>query len=392
MVLTKEMIHDPGKLYIHVPTPGDHYSSATGSAVMTIIYELSRKHEDHGGRTQIIVGRSTRHDYSAGDCVEADFSRPENKYEKLTDVILGKIGLGRIFGTAIYRPATEVIAPEFNGPIFLHNSPVAVELFRKSHKRSLVCLYAHNSLFRTYIKKEVEKVVASADFIICVSAFIADGLRARLGKDTEKIKVIHSGVDLERFKPASPRGSGEVPVILFVGRVAPEKGVDLLLRAARKIYGKNRRFKIRIVGSRGFSALDPLSGYEKRLRRIAWPIREIVEFQPFVGRDKILDEYRAASVFCVPSNWGEPLSLAVLEGLACGLPAVVSCRGGLPEAAGDAALYFEPPDIGRLADHLAYLVDDKLARESLGLKARSRAEMFSWDRQYLALRDAISGE
>src|SRR5919204_6515087 len=55
-------------LYIHIPTPGDHYSAATGSATMTVIYEISREHARDGGQTRVIVGRGTRHDYPVGVC------------------------------------------------------------------------------------------------------------------------------------------------------------------------------------------------------------------------------------------------------------------------------------------------------------------------------------
>ena len=52
--------------FIHLPTPGDHYSPATGSAIMTIIHEMARHHAARGGDTTVIVGDGTRHDYTEG--------------------------------------------------------------------------------------------------------------------------------------------------------------------------------------------------------------------------------------------------------------------------------------------------------------------------------------
>src|SRR5690349_21441465 len=111
--------------FIHIPTPGDHYSPATGSAIPTIIYEISRWHDRAGGTTHILVGKGTRHDYPIGECVEVDFTAPPGKPQKAMDAILGKLGVGRPFGAAAYRPASKAIPQHFDGPIFLHNSPVA---------------------------------------------------------------------------------------------------------------------------------------------------------------------------------------------------------------------------------------------------------------------------
>jgi glycosyltransferase involved in cell wall biosynthesis len=143
------------------------------------------------------------------------------------------------------------------------------------------------------------------------------------------------------------------------------------------------------VGSRGFSATDPLSSYELRLRDLAEPIAEAVEFQPFVDRRAVIEEYGRASIFCAPSNWDEPCSLTVPEALACGLPTIAARRGGIPEVGGDAVLYFRPPSVDEFAERLAYLIDDEAARAEWGRRAREHAISLSWSRQYQKLRAAL---
>src|SRR5438067_3117629 len=107
-------MRDPSRLYVHLPTPGDHYSPSTGSAVMTAIYELSREHEAAGGTSRIIVGRGTRHDYPVGEAVEVEFSRGlPRRRETLADAALGAVGLSRRFMTAAYEPALVAIEPTF---------------------------------------------------------------------------------------------------------------------------------------------------------------------------------------------------------------------------------------------------------------------------------------
>jgi glycosyltransferase involved in cell wall biosynthesis len=378
------------RLYVHIPTPGDHYSPSTGSATMTVIYELSREHRAAGGETRIVVGRGTRHDYPVSDCVEVDFHGLPTKRQKLTDAVLGRLGRTRRFVAAAYEPAVEAIESDFDGPVLVHNSPGALRVFKERRPGARSGLYVHNTLFRTFGPHELQRTIAGTDFVVCVSNFLAEDLLLRLGRPYEKLSVVPNGVDLARFRAVSPREDREEPVVLFVGRVIPQKGPDILIRAAQKLFGAKRRFRVRIVGSSGFSAADPLSSYERHLRKLAEPIREAVDFQPFVDREKIIGEYGRSSIFCAPSNCDEGHSLTVPEALACGLPTIAARRGGIPEAGGDAVLYFRPPSIDELADQLAYLIDEPSARAEWGRRARERAEVaLGWDKQYEKLRVAM---
>ncbi|MGH7214702.1 MAG: glycosyltransferase family 4 protein, partial [Tepidisphaeraceae bacterium] len=369
----------PLPTFAHVPTPGDHYSPATGSAAITVLHELTRRHELAGGRTELVVGRGTQGGYTLGRRVEYAFSPLPNRRRKLVDVGLGRIGMRRPFETALYAPASAALDERFDGAVFLHNAPGAVRLFKKERPAAQVCLYAHNQLFNTYGRAEVRRTVDAADRVICVSEFIASELASRLGRASDKVRVVHNGVDADRFRPDPlKRGADGIPVILFVGRVYEAKGPHLLLEAARKIYDpRKRRFKVRVVGSNGFADYLPLSAYEQELRKIAAPMGETVEFQKFLDRARIVDEYQSASIFCAPANWDDPCPLTVLEGIGCGLPSVVSRRGGIPEIGADAVLYFKPPNVDELAERLAYLVDDESAREAWGHRARARAEVMT---------------
>jgi glycosyltransferase involved in cell wall biosynthesis len=378
------------RAFAHVPTLGDHYSPATGSAVMTIIYQLARQHDERRGRTCVVVSRGTRHDYDVGHCVEVEPSYLQSKWQKGMDACIGRLGFGRPLGARTYRHASEGIARDFAGSIFIHNNPVAIRMFKDRHPHAQVCLWAHNRLFDTYSRHEVRRVEAACDRLICVSEYIAGDLIQRLGRESKKIRVVHNGVDIDRFQPADALGDGGPPIILFVGRVQPVKGVDLLVQSALALAAKGRSFRVRIVGSSGFCATDPLTPHEQRLREMAFPLGDRITFVPFVDRIRIAAEYRKASIFCVPARWDEPFGMTTLEGMACGLPTVVAERGGIREAAGDAALYFRPPDTDALARHLDLLLCDEAVRRDWAGKARRRAEEFSWARQYEVLLAATA--
>ena len=377
-------------LYVHVPTPGDHYSPATGSATMTVIYELSRQHRAANGQTRIVVGSETRHDYGVGQCVEVDFDGLPTRRERMVDVVLGGAGLARRFTSAAYSPALDGIDPSFGGPVIVHNAPGSLPLLAEHRPSAALVLYAHNTLFRTYGRRELRRVVARATALVCVSEFLADNLTSRLGSMQANVVVVRNGVDLDRFRPRDTAPDDGVPVVLFVGRVIPEKGPDILIRAARTLLAGERRFRVRIVGSRGFSATDPLSPYEQGLRRLAAGTRgDAIEFAPFVDRSRIVEEYARADILVVPSNWDDPCPLTVPEALACGTPTIASRRGGIPEVGGEAVLYFTPPRAEELAERLAYLLDEPSARVEWGRRAREHALTLAWGPQYEKLRRAL---
>jgi glycosyltransferase involved in cell wall biosynthesis len=315
-------------------------------------------------------------------------ARPSPR-RKLLDAALGRLALPRLNERALYRPALEAIEPDFDGSILIFNAPGAVSGIKKLRPRATVCLYAVNALFRTYTGAETRRMAGSADRIICCSQFIADDINKRLAAPSPKVRVVHNGVDTVRFVPPPPASRDGVPTILFIGRVVPEKGPDLLLKAAALLHGNAPPFKVRLVGSKNFALISDLSPYERELRAIAEPIQQIVEFQPSISRDKLLGEYQAASIFCAPSNWDDPFPLTILEAMATGLPVVASRRGGIPEGGADAILYFTPPNVEELAESLAVFLKDSQTRAQWGERARARAQVFDWQNQYQTLQEAL---
>ncbi len=370
---------------IHLPTPGDHYSAKTGSAVSTLIYEYNRWHAAAGHQSEIIVGRNTMHDYTVGVCRLVDLVPQPTKAQRALDVALGRAGLRRRWTRAVSMPLVNAIPTDTTAAIVVHNQPVILEDIRKRAPGSRIVLYCLNELFAHYSDAEVRRVVQHADRIICVSQFTADCLNKRLAPNRRIAVGIVNGVDTVRFCPVATKGEPTEPTILFVARIVPEKGADLLLRAAQELVNRGRKFHIRIVGSSNFNAADPLTQYEEELRGLAAPIQQMVTFVPFRDRESILQEYRAAHIFCAPSNWDEPCSLTVPEAIACGLPTVASRRGGIPEVGLDSVLYFDPPDVIGLADQLDHLLVDINHRRYLSSKARARAEEIRWENQYAKL-------
>ena len=160
--------------FIHIPTPGNHYSPRTGSAISTIIYEITRQHEQTGGQTKVIVGAGTYSGYEVGDRVEVKYGSSLAEWQRVADIAGAKVGVGRQFSKMLYSHANAAIPRNFNGAIFVHNSPNALPMLRRDHSEAQICLWANNKLFRTHSKTEIKRIAESADTFICCSQFIAN--------------------------------------------------------------------------------------------------------------------------------------------------------------------------------------------------------------------------
>ena len=159
---------------------------------------------------------------------------------------------------------------------------------------------------------------------------------------------------------------------LFVGRLSPEKGVDVLLAAARRV----PELPVRIVGDGPQRA--PI---EDEVRRGGL---SNVELMGAVPMDRVFDLMRRARVLVVPSQWHEPFGNVVAEAFACGLPVIVSDLGALPELVPpEVGRVIGASDVGALADALrwAHGATDELA--AMGRAARARyLEAFTVERAY----------
>ena len=359
---------------------------------MTVIYELARVHAAAGGETTVVLRRGAvdgYEPYGVGRVVEVELGDHPYGRAKHLDVLLGAAGAGRRAVRSAYAAAAGAVPRDLEGMVIVHNAPGAIPSLAAALDDVPVCLYAHNTLFRTYSRREARGVVDAAHRILCVSDFLADDLRQKLGRDDERIRTVRNGVDGDTFSPAERRAD-RLPVVLFVGRVIPDKGADLLARAAVELAARGAEFRLRIIGSSGFSADDPVSQYEREVRKLTAPLGDRVEYLPFQERSRVPSLYRDADIFCMPSNCDEAMGLSLLEALASGVACVVARRGGIPEAAGDAALYFQPPDHTELAAAIDQLLANPDECRRRGKLARQRGEELRWASSYAELEAALS--
>jgi 1,2-diacylglycerol 3-alpha-glucosyltransferase len=218
--------------------------------------------------------------------------------------------------------------------------------------------------------------------IITVSHFLKTELIKRYFVEADKIQVIYNGVDLERFTPhidgVSIRkryGLGDRPAILYLGRLAPYKGVQFLIEAIPEVLRELPGAKFLIGGGARYDTVD-IGGLIKRLK-----IGKSVVFTGYVSDQDVGRLYAACDVFCYPSLW-EGFGLEPAEAQACGKPVVAFDNCALPEVVKDGrtGLLVQPRRVEALAEALISLLHDKERRIRMGHDARRRvAQLFSWE-------------
>ena len=223
-------------------------------------------------------------------------------------------------------------------------------------------------------------VADGADRIICASEGERRALIEHYGVSPAGAVRVPCGVDTERFRPL-PRGRvrrqlalrPDEPLVLYVGRIEPLKGIDILIRAAAETEAP---FRLLIVGGD-----DKDERRKAELRRLAADlgIGERVTFRDAVPHEELPLYYSAADVCVVPSYY-ESFGLVALEAMACGLPVVASRVGGLVETVQDARTgYLVPwrcPE--PFAERLELLLHSEPLRRGLGRAGRAAAQQFSW--------------
>ena len=226
-------------------------------------------------------------------------------------------------------------------------------------------------------------IMRSADCITASTPHEAEAMVELYGAPSERLKIVHCGVDTSLFRPLDAAESrrrlglnGE-KVALYVGRIEPLKGVEFLLRIAACVDG-DVPFKLLIVGG------DPASEPEpRRLAEMAarLGLDDVVEFVGRAPRETLATYFSAADVCVVPSYY-ESFGLVALEAMACGAPVIATRVGGLPwvvkHGHNGYLLPWRCPE--RFADTLAMIFYNESLRNSLSRAALETADAMSWDR------------
>ncbi len=230
------------------------------------------------------------------------------------------------------------------------------------------------------IRLEMERrLIQRADAIITSTDEERTQIIRHCGATSVQVRVIPCGIDLKLFVPQDQQQAREKlglkrnqPVLLFVGRLDPFKGPDLLLRAATLM---DEKAQIVIVGGKPTGDIEV-----KQLQELAAQLKisKRVHFPGARPQHELPMIYSAADVTVIPS-YHESFGLAAVESLACGTPVVATRAGGLKTVVQHSQTgYLVPRCPGFFAERLDTLLQNPALLKRMRQAARPSVLQFSW--------------
>ena len=266
--------------------------------------------------------------------------------------------------------------------IHVHNAPQFVPRLREGIREARLLLHMHN-----------EKAVTSlppVDVLCGCSRYISEWFQAR-GVVARRFVELPNGVDTGTFCPSgdvargSARARFEVPggrfVVLYVGRISPEKGPDLLVEALRQL--DRSRFCLVLAGEWPLGDVRQSARVEfaeaLRARLAGIEVKVLGHFAP----EAMPEIYRLGDLLVIPSRFEEPFSMVAIEAMASGLPVLALRKGGMKEYMIDREnAFLLPADVDAAALAKAIEMAAEAPREELERMARRARAMvesrFTW--------------
>lgn len=224
---------------------------------------------------------------------------------------------------------------------------------------------------------EIEnEIIESCDFVVSPTRKEASEIKKLF--PLSRIITIPHGVDTHTFHPSTDGHR----TLLFVGRVDPIKGLDLLIDAIR-LYNKD--VKLNIVGgpSKGEDNYENIKSYASGLR---------INFTGRIKHNQLIEYYSKAAMVIVPSYY-ESFGLVGLEAMASARPVIGFKDTGLAETVGkDAGILVERSE-RKLARAITHLMECPELRYNIGLTGRKKALLYDWQniaRLYCDIYEEIS--
>jgi glycosyltransferase involved in cell wall biosynthesis len=245
--------------------------------------------------------------------------------------------------------------------------------------------------FNWFLRFFEEGMLARARKIIAVSHFTKWDLINYYKIPEGKIRVIHNGVDISKFKPATDKRKVKAELgfnpdditIVSVGRLYARKGLFTLIESMPAVVKRFPNAKFIISGKGQSDEMHKLLLYAEKLS-----VKENIIFTGYYPDKKLPKLYQAADIFAF-STFYEHHPFAVLEALATGLPVVTTTVGGIPETieSGKNGFLVEPFNPKTFGEKILYLLEHQAFAKEMSAQARKTiVENYDWR---IVVKDAI---
>jgi glycosyltransferase involved in cell wall biosynthesis len=300
------------------------------------------------------------------------------------------------------RQVISDLLPQDCDIVHIMNISQFAPIVRAKLPKTRIVLHMHSQWLERLDPVIIERRISAADLVLGVSNFIAGGVRRRFPSLAQRCSHVYNGANIELF--TKPPGARPKPKqLLYVGRLAPEKGVHILLDAFHMVLKHHPDAQLKLIGPElivsrealfpncddpHVLALEPLfqpGAYAEFLRAKVseFPSGSLLFLNQGLNFVDLVPHYHSASIFAFPTVCEEACPLPPIEAMASGLPVVATRDGPLPELVEDgrSGLLVERSNPRALADAILQLLDHPDWREAMAQSAFERASTkFSWDR------------
>ncbi len=243
-------------------------------------------------------------------------------------------------------------------------TPILFPYFHRWHSQFLQKIFLKGILNKT-------------DLIIANSDNTANDICKVYPQNCKKVKRIYPG-KTEHYKHVNKPGvlakyNISNPYFLFVGTIEPRKNLMVLLDAFTifKTQNKNNILLV-IVGGIGWKSEAFTAALNDH------PFKDSIICTGFADAEDLPTLYSQSMALIYPSLY-EGFGLPVVEAMSCGTPVITGNNSSLPEAGGNAALYFDATDANALATHMETIYVDPALRKKLSIRALEHVQKFDWD-------------
>jgi len=332
-----------------------------------------------------------------------------------------------------YRKYYLEIAAALRGhPVDIVHFPTQLQFardFRAAAPNARIIMHMHQDELAHLDESYLRENLSFIDSIVTVSDHVTEGARRRLPDLADRIHTIGNGVDTRRFRPDRDRHQSRQPSrLLFVGRISPDKGVHVLMKAFDAVARERPDLELTLIGKPGMMPMDVLNVLLKEdaaleavrdfygRSTLAWLTKEVlgqrssylghvkellssqtagrVHFRGTVSLPELQKLYQQADLLVLPSIWQESYGLPVAEAMASGVPVLATRSGGVPELVEDGVTGCLVPrfDVDALTHALRGMLADPDRLQAMGRAARLRAEqLLTWERSARRLEEIYLG-
>ena len=250
--------------------------------------------------------------------------------------------------------------------------PLTIDLQNALQQAGSLYEKARRILWSPWVMQQV--VARRLPRVIVVSQTSKRAVEAAFELDPERMRVVHNGIDTERFQPMPDVGR-QPGLLLYVGNSEDRnKGARYLIEALHLLANDRRDYRLALVDHK-----------KERLKLVPRLVNEYglssrVHFTNHLSTEDLVKLYNQATLLVSPSLY-EGFGLPAAEAMSCGTPVIATTGGAFPEVIDhEKTGWLVPPGDSRaLADAIRMLMDDESLRDRLGAAGRrSILERFSW--------------